>query len=111
MRSAIDARLNLTDNDMVAVAWGPIHEWEAGELEADFWVKVFQGGRLVAEGASTGWKFKKPADRWDDIKCSVKQGERLQRGPAEASYGATIKMQGATEPKRQDWDAVRVELR
>ena len=110
MRSAIDARLNLTDNDMVAVAWGPIHEWEAGELEADFWVKVFQGGRLVAEGSSSGGKFKRGDDRWRDIRCSVKRGERLQKAPAEASYGATIKMDGQAD-KTQNWDPVPVELR
>ena len=110
MNSAIDSRLNLSDNDTVATAWGPIREWEAGELEADFWVKVFQGGRLVAEGASSGWKFKRGDDRWRDIRCSVKPGERLQRGPAEAPYGARIRMEGGGE-KQQDWAAVAVELR
>ena len=83
MRSAIDKRVNLSENETVAVAWGPI-EWEAGELEADFWVRVYQDGKLVAEGSSSGWKFNRGDDRWDNIRCAVKPGERLRRGPARA---------------------------
>ena len=109
MKSAIHDRVNLSDGDTVAVAWGPIHEWEAGELRADFWVKIIQDGKVVAEGASTGWRFKRGDKKWDNIKCPVKSGERLRRGDADAPYGATIEMENAS-PKDQDWPAVRVRL-
>lgn len=109
MQSAIHDRVNLSDGDTVAVAWGPIHEREAGELRADFWVKIIQDGKVVAEGASTGLAVQERRQEVGQRQVSRQSGERLGRGDADAPYGAMIEMENA-RPKHQDWPAVRVRL-